>query len=36
VVEGPQSVDDAMAAGPAPVERAAERIARLVSLGDRS
>ena len=35
VVEGPQSVDEAMAAGPAPLARAGERIARLVSLGDR-
>lgn len=32
VVERPQSVDDAMAAGVAPVERAGERIARLVGL----
>lgn len=33
VSEGPQTVDLAMAAGPAPVERCGERIARLVSLG---
>ncbi|MDQ6794642.1 MAG: glycerate kinase [Chloroflexota bacterium] len=33
VVEWPQSVEDAMAAGTAPVERCAERIARLVSIG---
>jgi glycerate kinase len=32
VVERPQSIDEAMAAGVAPVERAAERIARLVGL----
>lgn len=32
VVERPQSVDDAMAAGVVPVERAGERIARLVGL----
>jgi glycerate kinase len=32
VVEQPQSVDDAMAAGVVPVERAGERIARLVGL----
>lgn len=32
VTERPQSVDEAMAAGPAPVERCGERIARLVSL----
>lgn len=35
VSEGPQSLDQAMAAGPAPVERCGERIARLVSLGQR-
>ena len=35
VSEGPQTVDQAMAAGPAPVERCGERIARLVSLGQR-
>jgi glycerate kinase len=34
VVEKPQSVDDAMNAGAAPVERCGERIARLVSLGE--
>ena len=33
VTEAPQSVETAMAAGPAPVERCGERIARLVSLG---
>ncbi len=33
VVEAPQSVETAMAAGSAPVERCGERIARLVSLG---
>jgi glycerate kinase len=33
VVERPMSVDDAMAAGVAPIERCGERIARLVSLG---
>ena len=32
VVEHPQSVEDAMAAGPAPIERCAERIASLVGL----
>jgi glycerate kinase len=32
VVERPQSVEEAMAAGAAPVERAAERTARLVAL----
>jgi glycerate kinase len=32
VVERPQSVEDAMAAGVAPLERCVERIARLVSL----
>lgn len=32
VVEGPMSVEDAMAAGAAPIERVAERIARLVTL----
>ncbi len=36
VVEGPQTVGDAMAAGTAPVERAGERIARLVSLASRA
>jgi glycerate kinase len=33
VVERPQTVDEAMAAGTAPLERCGERIARLVSLG---
>jgi glycerate 2-kinase len=33
VVEQPQSVEEAMAAGTAPVERCGERIARLISLG---
>jgi glycerate 2-kinase len=33
VSEGPQTVEQAMAAGTAPVERCGERIARLVSLG---
>jgi len=33
VVETPQSVEAAMAAGTAPLERCAERLARLVSLG---
>ncbi len=33
VSEGPQTVEQAMAAGAAPVERCGERIARLVSLG---
>lgn len=33
VVERPQSVQEAMAAGTAPVERCGERIARLVGLG---
>lgn len=32
VTEGPQTVEDAMAAGAAPVERCGERIARLVGL----
>lgn len=32
VVEAPMTVEDAMAAGPAPVERAAERVARLARL----
>jgi glycerate kinase len=35
VVERPQSVDEAMAAGPDPVERCGERIARLADLGRR-
>jgi glycerate 2-kinase len=33
VVENPQSVDEAMAAGSAPIERCGERVARLVSIG---
>jgi glycerate 2-kinase len=33
VVEQPQSVEEAMAAGTEPVERCGERIARLISLG---
>jgi glycerate kinase len=33
VVERPQSVEEAMAAGPAPLERCGERLARLVGLG---
>ena len=33
VVERPQSVEAAMAAGVAPLERCGERIARLVGLG---
>ena len=33
VSEGPQTVEQAMAAGAAPLERCGERIARLVSLG---
>ena len=33
VVERPLTVEEAMAAGAAPLERAAERVARLVSLG---
>ncbi|MFL5725148.1 MAG: glycerate kinase [Chloroflexota bacterium] len=32
VIERPQSIEAAMAAGPAPVERCGERIARLVSI----
>jgi hypothetical protein len=36
VTEHPQRVEEAMAAGAAPVERCGERIARLVSiLGER-
>lgn len=35
VSEGPQTVDQAMAAGAPPVERCGERIAQLVSLGQR-
>jgi glycerate kinase len=33
VAEAPQSIEMAMAAGPAPLERCGERVARLVSLG---
>ena len=33
VVEHPQTVDEAMAAGTAPLERCGERIARLVGIG---
>jgi glycerate kinase len=33
VVERPQSVEDAMSAGPGPVARCGERLARLVSIG---
>ncbi|HEY7522700.1 MAG TPA: glycerate kinase [Candidatus Limnocylindrales bacterium] len=33
VSEHAQSIEDAIAAGPAPVERAGERIARLISIG---
>jgi glycerate kinase len=33
VVEGPITVEEAMAAGPGPVARAAERVARLVTIG---
>ena len=33
VVEAPQSIEQAMSAGPAPLERAAERAARVLSLG---
>jgi glycerate kinase len=35
VVERPQTVEVAMAAGPDPLERCGERLARLVNLGDR-
>ena len=35
VVERPQAIAEAMAAGTAPVERCGERIARLVDLGGR-
>ena len=35
VVERPQTVEEAMAAGPDPVERCGERIARLADLGRR-
>ena len=35
VVEQPQSVEEAMAAGAAPVERCGERIARLASITGR-
>jgi glycerate kinase len=33
VVERPQSVEEAMAAGPGPLERCGERIARLIDVG---
>ncbi len=33
VVERPQSIEEAMASGPAPLERCGERLARLVGLG---
>jgi glycerate 2-kinase len=33
VVERPQTVEEAMAAGPAPLERCGERLARLIDLG---
>jgi hypothetical protein len=33
VVERPQSVEEAMAAGTAPLERCGERLARLIGLG---
>jgi hypothetical protein len=33
VLEAPTTVEAAMSAGAAPLERAAERVARLVSLG---
>ena len=36
VVERPQTVEEAMAAGPAPVERCGERLARLVSIAARA
>jgi glycerate kinase len=35
VTERPMSIEDALAAGPEPVQRAAERAARLVSLSAR-
>ena len=35
VVERPQTVEEAMAAGAAPLERCGERVARLVDLGSR-
>ena len=35
VAEAPQTIEAAMAAGPDPIERCGERIARLVSLGQR-
>ncbi len=35
VVERPQSIEEAMAAGPLPIERCGERLARLVGLGMR-
>ncbi|HEY3335905.1 MAG TPA: glycerate kinase [Candidatus Limnocylindrales bacterium] len=36
VTERPQTVEEAMAAGPAPLERCGERLARLVTLQDRA
>ncbi len=36
VVERPQTVEEAMAAGPAPLERCGERIARLISVDVRA
>jgi hypothetical protein len=33
--EGPGTLEEAISAGAAPVERAAERAARLISLGER-
>jgi hypothetical protein len=33
VVERPQSVEDAMATGTAPLERCGERLARLIGIG---
>ena len=35
VVESPQTIEEAMAAGTAPLRRTGERLARLISLGDR-
>jgi hypothetical protein len=35
VAEGPQSIEAAMAAGVAPLERCGERVARLLSIRDR-
>ena len=36
MTERPQSVEEAMAAGAAPVERCGERLARLVTLGEHA